>query len=32
MLPDIASSMSASLGCELHASNADADMIWPDWQ
>src|SRR5216683_7575775 len=32
MLPDIASSMSASVGCGLLASSAEADMIWPDWQ
>src|SRR5215218_11502351 len=32
MLPDIASSMSESVGCELLASSAAADMIWPDWQ
>src|SRR6202030_138140 len=32
MLPDMASSMSASVGCGLLASSADADMIWPDWQ
>src|SRR5215475_4088284 len=24
--------MSASVGCGLLASSADADMIWPDWQ
>src|SRR6202011_2262770 len=32
MLPDIASSMSESVGCGLLASSAEADMIWPDWQ
>src|SRR5580700_4320339 len=32
MLPDIASSMSDSVGCGLLASSAEADMIWPDWQ
>src|SRR6476661_799797 len=32
MLPDIALSISASVGCGLLASSADADMIWPDWQ
>jgi hypothetical protein len=32
MLPDMASSMSASVGCRLLASSAEADMIWPDWQ
>src|SRR6266404_1462685 len=32
MLPDIASSMSASVGCGLLARSAEADMIWPDWQ
>src|SRR6478609_4478769 len=32
MLPDIASSISDSVGCGLPASSADADMIWPDWQ
>src|SRR5216684_2362931 len=32
MLPDIASSMSESVGCGLLARSADADMIWPDWQ
>src|SRR5438046_4364052 len=32
MFPDIAASMSASLGFGLAASNAVADMIWPDWQ
>src|SRR6202166_2085224 len=32
MLPDMASSMSASVGCGLLASSAEADMIWPDWQ
>jgi len=29
-LPDIAASISASLGFELPASSAVADMIWPD--
>src|SRR5712671_2221161 len=32
MLPDIASSMSESVGRGLLASSAEADMIWPDWQ
>src|SRR5229473_4038892 len=32
MLPDIASSISESVGCGLLASSAEADMIWPDWQ
>src|SRR3979411_99432 len=32
MLPDIASSMSASVGCGLLARSAEADMICPDWQ
>ena len=32
MLPDMALSMSASLGAGLVFSNATADMIWPDWQ
>jgi hypothetical protein len=32
MLPDIPSSMSASVGVGLRASSAAADMIWPDWQ
>src|SRR6266853_4313034 len=32
MLPDIASSISASVGRGLLASSAAADMIWPDWQ
>src|SRR5882762_6210730 len=32
MLPDIASSMSESVGCGLLARSAAADMIWPDWQ
>src|SRR5262249_45935372 len=32
MLPDIASSISESVGCGLRASSAEADMIWPDWQ
>jgi hypothetical protein len=32
MLPDIASSMSESIGCGLLATSAEADMIWPDWQ
>jgi hypothetical protein len=32
MLPDIAASMSASEGCEVRASSAAADMIWPDWR
>src|ERR1700736_170888 len=32
MLPDIAASMSASFGCGLLASSADAAMIRPDWQ
>src|ERR1700748_3459169 len=31
MLPDIASSISESVGCGLLASKAEADMIWPDW-
>jgi hypothetical protein len=29
---DIASSISASVGCGLLASSAEADIIWPDWQ
>jgi hypothetical protein len=32
MLPDMASSISASVGCGLPAMSAAADMIWPDWQ
>src|SRR5215510_11922812 len=32
MFPDMALSMSASLGLALAASSALADMIWPDWQ
>src|ERR1700736_6141567 len=32
MLPDIASSISESVGWGLLASSAEADMIWPDWQ
>src|SRR6266404_6211652 len=32
MLPDIASSISESVGCGLLTSSAEADMIWPDWQ
>src|SRR5256712_9867053 len=32
MLPLIASSMSASLGCGFSRSSTAADMIWPDWQ
>jgi len=32
MLPDMASSISLSVGLGLAASNAVADMIWPDWQ
>src|SRR5438132_11252943 len=32
MLPDIAASMSASVGFGFALSNATADMIWPDWQ
>jgi hypothetical protein len=32
MLPDMALSMSASVGSGVLASSADADMIWPDWQ
>src|SRR5271166_4496721 len=32
MLPDIASSMSESVGWGLLAMSAEADMIWPDWQ
>src|SRR5262249_36160196 len=32
MLPDIAASMSESVGCALVARSAEADMIWPDWQ
>src|SRR5262249_52336518 len=32
MLPDIASSISESVGRGLLASSAEADMIWPDWQ
>src|SRR6267142_338053 len=32
MLPDIAPSISASLGWAFFATSADADMIWPDWQ
>src|SRR3984893_8511134 len=31
MLPDMAASMSESVGCGLLASTAEADMIWPDW-
>ena len=32
ILPDIAASISASLGFAFFATSADADMIWPDWQ
>src|SRR5262245_33000772 len=32
MLPDIAVSISPSLGLALVASSALADMIWADWQ
>src|SRR5207245_9477448 len=32
MLPAMAPSMSASVGCGLRASSAAADMIWPDRQ
>src|SRR5712671_2186485 len=32
MLPDIAPSISESVGCGLLARSAEADMIWPDWQ
>src|SRR6185436_8396122 len=32
MLPAIALSISESLGLGLLASNALADIIWPDWQ
>src|SRR5215813_13658307 len=32
MLPDMAESMSSSVGLEVLASNAAADMICPDWQ
>src|SRR5437016_2550428 len=32
ILPDMAASMSASLGWAFFAMSADADMIWPDWQ
>src|SRR5947209_4187815 len=32
MLPLIASSMSASVGCGFSRSSTAADMIWPDWQ
>jgi hypothetical protein len=32
MLPDIAASMSASLGFGFAESRAAADMICPDWQ
>src|SRR5580700_5426665 len=32
MLPDIAASMSASVGFAFFASNADADINCPDWQ
>jgi len=32
MLPPIASSIWASLGSGVRASNAAADMICPDWQ
>jgi len=32
MFPAMAASMSESLGFGVVASNADADMIWPDWQ
>src|SRR5204863_9615884 len=31
-LPDIAASMSSSLGSDCFASSATAVMIWPDWQ
>jgi hypothetical protein len=31
-LPDIAVSMSASVGLSLVANSATADMICPDWQ
>jgi hypothetical protein len=32
MLPDMAASISASVGLGLAASSAAADMICPDWQ
>ena len=32
MLPDMAESMSASLGVLFFASSAQALAIWPDWQ
>jgi hypothetical protein len=32
MLPDMAASMSASLGFGLLSMSAAADMIWPGWQ
>src|SRR6267143_2831494 len=32
MFPDMAASISPSVGLGLAASNAVADMIWPDWQ
>jgi hypothetical protein len=32
MFPAIAMSMSESFGSGVLASNALADMIWPDWQ
>jgi hypothetical protein len=32
MLPAIAASMSASVGEDVFANNAVADMICPDWQ
>jgi hypothetical protein len=32
MFPDMASSMSASVGAGTFASSAAAAMIWPDWQ
>jgi hypothetical protein len=32
MLPAMAASMSASVGCGVRASSAAADMSWPAWQ
>src|SRR5438094_2873321 len=32
MFPDMAASMSASVGWGCFANSAVADMIWPDWQ
>ena len=32
MLPDMAASISASLGLGFFSRSAAADMIWPDWQ